>query len=170
MTGSNIYLLAISIRVFHHWKTHQNASCHLLFWNSSKIVSEPKIFTSRSFFLGVCKKFVTYTEKVHPQKQQKKPSEVWRSKNNICFSSFQVVFCSPARSEDKNDYQATLVVKEKPMGFFLKMAWIIPVEISGTFCRENIVPLYNLGGSNPSRVNSRGILNYKSRVLSRWLP
>ena len=28
------------------------------------------------------------------------------------------------------------------------------------FCRENIVPLYNLGGSNPSRVNSRGIKQY----------
>ena len=26
------------------------------------------------------------------------------------------------------------------------------------FCRENIVPLYNLGGSNPSRVNLRGDL------------
>ena len=25
------------------------------------------------------------------------------------------------------------------------------------FCRENILPLYNLGGSNPSRVNSRGM-------------
>ena len=27
------------------------------------------------------------------------------------------------------------------------------------FCRENIAPLYNLGGSNPSRVNSRGMFH-----------
>ena len=26
------------------------------------------------------------------------------------------------------------------------------------FCKENIVPLYNLSGSNPSKVNSRGIM------------
>ena len=32
------------------------------------------------------------------------------------------------------------------------------------FCRENIVPLCNLGGSNPSRVNSRGCFDRRGKI------
>lgn len=88
---------------------------------SRLVIAHDRIKHSLVSFWGVWKKFVTYTEKVHPQQQQQQ--HIWSLKvppKKNMFFVFEVVFCSPARSEDKNDYQATIVVKENPMGFSWK--------------------------------------------------